>query len=130
MKEYVSWEDVDRFITSVSNRVNSLEFSGAELDGVYGLPRGGLVFAVMLSHRLDLPLLLAPTNRSLIVDDICDSGESLVHYVNNSSSEDKHKQRPLVCTMYYKENALNVVPDYYMKEKSNKWIVFPWESED
>lgn len=130
MKEYVSWEDVDCFITAVADKVKLLEFEGAELDGVYGLPRGGLVFAVMLSHRLHLPLLLAPSNRSLIVDDICDSGESLVHYMNNSSSKDERNERPLVCTLYYKENALNVTPDYYMKEKSDKWIVFPWESED
>lgn len=122
MKQYVDWKDVEYFVNEVAHEYRSKEF-----DGVFGLPRGGLVFAVMLSHRLNLPLLMAPTNKSLIVDDICDSGESLVHYIQNSSSEDEVKERPTVCTMYYKENKLGVVPDYYMFTKSDVWIVFPWE---
>lgn len=122
MEVYVDWKDVEYFVNEVAHEYRSKEF-----DGVFGLPRGGLVFAVMLSHRLNLPLLMAPTNKSLIVDGICDSGESLVHYIKNSSSEDEVKERPTVCTMYYNENKLGVVPDYYMFIKSDRWIVFPWE---
>ena len=121
-KEYVTWEQVEHFVKQVAARYEVLQF-----DGVFGLPRGGLVFAVMLSHRLKLPLLMAPTNKSLIVDDICDSGESLVHYIKNSSSENSNEARPIVCTMYCKPNKLGVVPDYYMLQKSDRWVVFPWE---
>lgn len=122
MKSYVDWKDVEHFVNEVAH-----EYRDREFDGVFGLPRGGLVFAVMLSHRLNLPILMAPTNKSLIVDDICDSGESLIHYIKNSSSEDDVNERPTVCTMYYKPNRLRVVPDYYMFTKSDSWIVFPWE---
>ena len=102
MKKYVTWEEVDNFIDKVCSR-----YSSTTLSGVYGLPRGGLIFAVMLSHRLNIPLLSAPSHNCLIVDDICDSGESLLHYVRNSSGEyftDKYH----IVTMYYKENELCV----------------------
>ena len=127
MKEYVSWEDVEHFIDSVDEVCSQFDF---QFDGVYGVPRGGLVFAVMLSHRMHLPLLLAPTNKSLIVDDICDSGESLIHYVKNSSSESQNSQKPVIVTMYYKNNELGVQPDYYLNEKGDNWIVFPWENKE
>lgn len=121
MKRYVTWEEVDNFIDKVCSR-----YSSTALSGVYGLPRGGLIFAVMLSHRLNIPLLSAPSHNCLIVDDICDSGESLLHYVRNSSGEyftDKYH----IATMYYKENKLCVEPEFYSDIKGNDWIVFPWE---
>lgn len=119
--EIVTWKDVDEFIDSVVEQLND-----EALTGVYGLPRGGLVFAVMLSHRLNVPLLAAPANNCLIVDDICDSGESLLHYVNDASG-DKSKHYVTV-TMYMKSNEL-VEPDIWLKTKSDKWVVFPWESQ-
>lgn len=123
MFEVVTWKDVDKFINHVVKRINSMD--EPNITGVYGLPRGGLIFAVMLSHRLDIPLLMAPANNCLIVDDICDSGESLLHYVNDSSGDgSKHY---ITATMYMKENQL-VKPNIWWKEKTDKWILFPWES--
>ena len=121
MKMYVSWNMVDEFIDIIKMKYKDHKFTG-----VYGLPRGGLIFAVILSHRLGVPMLMAPVKGCLIVDDICDSGESLLHYRKNSSGEDIEGWYTIV-TMFYKENKLGIVPDYYMIEKKNDWIVFPWE---
>lgn len=118
-KKYVTWHDVDRFVYNVT-------YEYPNITGVYGLPRGGLTLAVMISHRLDVPMLASPCKGCLIVDDICDSGESLLHFVNNSSDPDASNDY-IIATMYYKENKLNIVPDYYQYEKGDKWIVFPWE---
>lgn len=120
MKRYVAWNEVGQFIHAVGDNCDV-----TNLDGVYALPRGGLVLAVMISHRYNIPLLLAPTTNSLIIDDICDSGESLLHYFKNSSSEDQ-TARPVIMTMFAKKNNL-VTPDYYLFEKEYDWIVFPWE---
>lgn len=117
----VTWDMVEQFVEAVRK-----EYTGVRLDGVYGLPRGGLIFAVMLSHKLNIPLLSSPTKHSLVVDDICDSGESLLHYYKNSS-DPECIERTQICTMFYKENKLGVVPDYWMYQKENDWIVFPWE---
>lgn len=119
-KEYVTWQMVDNFCERVVERYCDLGITG-----VYGLPRGGLVFAVMLSHRLHVPMLVSPTKGCLIVDDICDTGESLIHYVKNSSGLDKPTYH--IVTMYYKQNELGIKPEMYGHDKEDKWVVFPWE---
>lgn len=118
-KVYVTWEQVEDFIASVIAK-----YKDQNLSGVYGLPRGGLIFAVMISNRMNIPMLSAPTENCLIVDDICDSGESLYHYVRNSSGE---KVNYFIVTMFRKDNALGINPDFSMFEKGTDWIVFPWE---
>ena len=120
MKEYVTWDEVRDFIYG---KVAPMHLDEA-FTGVYGLPRGGLCLAVMISHALNIPMLAAPASGCLIVDDICDSGESLVHYYKNSSGE---RQNYRIATLYYKENALGVVPDLYDFVKRDNWVVFPWE---
>lgn len=120
VKEYVTWKQVENFICAAVDL-----YEEENISGVYGLPRGGLIFAVMLSHRLNVPMLAAPVDGCLIVDDICDSGESLLHYVENSSGIVKNKYR--IATMYYKKNDFGIVPDFYQFKKDNKWVVFPWE---
>lgn len=41
-KKYVTWNDVDRFVYNVTAEYPNIT-------GVYGLPRGGLTLAVMIS---------------------------------------------------------------------------------
>ena len=120
-KQHVTWKEVEDFVREVKTRSESL------YTGVYGVPRGGLVLSVMISHALSIPLLHAPTNGCIIVDDICDSGETLLHYANNTSGDKKSDYH--IVTMFYKQNKLNIVPEYYANEKKDKWIVFPWEVE-
>ena len=124
MKKYVSWNEVNKFVQQVVHR-----YAEHDIPGVYGLPRGGLVLAVMISHRLNIPMLMSPVEGCLLVDDICDSGESLVHYTKNTSAEiDKPSYH--IVTMYFKENRLGVLPEMYSYQKGNDWIVFPWEEDE
>ena len=122
-KVYVTWKSVDNFVDIVDNFIRNQH---PTCPGVYGIPRGGLVFAVMLSHKLSIPMLMSPVEGCLIVDDICDSGESLVHYVKNSSSADKPKY--IIATMFYKDNRLDIRPDIYWRIKGEDWIIYPFES--
>ena len=69
-KEYVSWEDVEEFIQFLANNSNNFK----EFNGVYGPARGGLIYAVIISNRYDIPFLGAPQKGCLCIDDICDSG--------------------------------------------------------
>lgn len=119
----VTWEQVNEYLNTIAEKVDNKDISG-----VYGIPRGGLVLAAWLSHKLYVPLLSAPANRCIIIDDICDSGESLMHYCKQSSTPDEDKRKGyFITTMFYRQNDLNIVPDYYYDVKGNKWIVFPWE---
>ncbi len=119
-KHYVTWDEVEQFITDVAKRY---EFAG--LTGVYGIPRGGMCLAARLSYKMDIPLLAAPFKGCLIVDDISDTGETLIHYARNTSGGGVSKGYHIV-TMYYRNGSL-VEPEYYKYTKEEKWIVFPWE---
>lgn len=105
MKKYITWDEVTAYVEAVRDKYKDLN-----LCGVYGLPRGGLVLAVMISHKLNIPLLMSPAEGCLIVDDICDSGETLLHYKKNSSAIQKPKY--IITTMIYKQGAF-VIPEYY-----------------
>lgn len=116
----VNDSQVKKFVRSLKDK-----YADSNLPGVFGIPRGGLVPAVMISHALNIPLLLAPVEGCLIVDDVCDSGESLLHYVRDSSGTKSKKY--LVATIYCKEGAA-VTPDLFLyTKKDNTWLVFPWE---
>lgn len=111
-KVYVTWSDVDEFITLLSSHMNMKLFTG-----VYGPARGGLIFAVIISNKFNLPFLGAPQIGCLCVDDICDTGDTALAWRNKGYT---------IATMFYKKGS-KVVPDYWMMEKEDKWIVFPWE---
>lgn len=117
-KIFVTWEDVEDYIEYVAKSTRDIEF-----EGVYGIPRGGVVLAVMLSDRLGIPMLMAPCKGALIVDDIADSGRSLCHYTENDTQFNQYA----ITTFFYHPRS-SVKPDWFFKEKTEgSWIVFPWE---
>ena len=119
-KWYVSWEEVEEFIAKVIEH-----FKDSNISGVYGIPRGGIVLASILSYKMNVPMLLAPYKNCIIIDDIADTGETLLHYDRNSSENGVKKGYHIV-TMFYKETS-QVKPEFYMHLKTDKWIVYPWE---
>jgi hypoxanthine phosphoribosyltransferase len=129
MKEFITWEQYDDYITKIFDWVDQLQrYQGLNIGAVYGLPRGGLPIAVSLSHQLNLPLLMSYDDRKvvtdkqiLIVDDIADTGKTLNHY--------KDEERNIIVTLHFHEES-TVRPDFYCEEKGDKWIVYPWERED
>ena len=116
----VTWNDVEFFVRTVANL-----YRDAKITGVYGIPRGGIILASLLSYRLDVPMLLAPCRNCIVIDDISDTGETLLHFDRNSSDNGKNKGYHIV-TMFYKKESL-VKPEFYMYEKTDAWIVYPWE---
>lgn len=109
----VQWEEVYKYI----NSLKKLYFIPT---GIYGIPRGGLVLAVMISHLLDIPLLQAPCKDCIVVDDIADTGITLQHYKEKGY---------FITTMFYHKQS-KVVPDFWKYEKKDCWIAFPWEKEN
>ena len=86
--------------------------------GIHGIPRGGLVLAVALSHRLELPLLPEPQPGCLVVDDVFETGCTLAPHRQLAGVE-------LVVWISKAEplwwRAVEVSP-------KAEWIVFPWEN--
>jgi hypoxanthine phosphoribosyltransferase len=115
-KEYYKWTE---FAEDVEKIVAELKKNGRKFDGVFGVPRGGLILAVCLSHRLGIPLLAsAASKNALVVDDIADSGATL---------KPRYGKNFIVTIYYHRQSA--VVPDIWLREKTDKWVVFPWEAE-
>jgi hypoxanthine phosphoribosyltransferase len=120
-KVYVTWEDIDNYINRL---VENLNEKGIKPSGVYAPPRGGLIFATLLSYKMDIPLLLNASKNCIIIDDIADSGRTLQHFTENDTQFNKY----YITTMYYHPRS-TVIPDFYMHEKNDEWIVFPYEYE-
>ena len=118
-KVYVSWKDMEDFANDL---INEMKTSNFQPTGIYGVPRGGLILATLISYKLDIPLLLNASKGCLIVDDIADSGRTLLHYTENDTQFNKY----FIATMFYHKRSI-VTPNYYKFEKTDKWIIFPWE---
>ena len=117
----VDWQQLEGYVERLAEKIE--KEMGDKIPGVFGLPRGGLVPAVMLSHKLDVPLLLAPCEGCVVVDDIADTGISLKHYADKGFK---------IAVIWYKPRS-SVKPDFYaVKDARSKlggsWIVFPWET--
>ena len=69
--QVLSWAQFDQAVQQLASR-----FAGSAVNGVYGVPRGGLCLAVAIRHASDRPLLSAPDTSSLIVDDFYETGRT------------------------------------------------------
>ena len=111
----VSWETIKELVRVVGKKTI---FDFPNIDSVMGLPRGGLIPAVLISHEIDLPFVLHPGKNTLVVDDINDTGETLSKAPGAYWATLHHKP-----TSKFQHN-------FYAKEVSDQWIVYPWERED
>ena len=120
----MSWNDIDRAINRLVASINSSE---VKLEAVGGMPRGGLIPAVLLSHRLNIPFVSQAniggiSGNILIVDDICDSGKTLKRF--------KYEDNVYTATLHWKQSA-EYQPNYFWEiAYENEWIVYPWENKD
>lgn len=118
-KFFLDW---DEYIYYINRLIRKIKQSKIKFDSVYGVPRGGLFPATIISHQLDIEfveILNCRLSRNmLIVDDICDTGETI-----DSLNFDKTKCK--VATIF-KHKKCPIVPDFFAKQNS-KWVVFPYE---
>jgi hypoxanthine phosphoribosyltransferase len=114
-KIYLSWDDINILVEDLCQTILS---SGAQITSVTGIQRGGLIPAVMISHKLNIPYVSRINKDTLVVDDICDTGETL-----------KSSIALYTATLHYKPTA-SYTPDFYAKETGTEWLVYPWERKD
>ena len=125
MKEFVSWELIDDCVTDIAFH---LKDTGKDFVGVFGIPRGGVILAVMLSHKLDIPYITefwrVGDGDIVVIDDIADTGKTFQFYKEQPETKDAH-----YVTIHEHKQSI-VKPDYSVLYKEDKWIVYPWETED
>ena len=118
----VSWKDFDEMMEELAQNIKS---SPIKPKYIYGVSRGGLVPAVVLSHKLDgVPITFNPSEDFvLFIDDISDEGKSLTYYTSLSKCF-------ATATLFIKKDT-EFVPDFYIEEVDRgTWVLFPWEKEN
>ena len=116
--KYLTWEQFDSVCKEIHIWAKDKKFNS-----IYGPPRGGLVLAVKLSHLLEIPLIVSKddiTPRTLIVDDITDTGKTMEKF--------RQKGNKIATIFYHKQST--VIPDKWFFEKTDKWVIYPWENSE
>lgn len=124
-KLYLSWKWVDEQINKIGDKLE-----GIDLEFVAGIPRGGLIPAVMMSHAFGIKYISYSSakmlpgdlrNKTLVVDDISDTGETM---------EEASKLKFITATLSIRTGTKTL--PYYFGELINddRWLVFPWEKLD
>lgn len=129
VKQQIKWEEINLLVENLANKIES---SNLLIREIYGLPRGGLIPAVMLSHRMKIPMSKGTiTSNTLIVDDICDSGVTFQNIFNRHQTEYAFPFYVKTACLHYKPHTSVFEPRFYASEwSSDDWIVYPWERED
>lgn len=127
-KSFISWDEFNENVEKLVSKIKNVDY-------IVGIPRGGLILAVTLSHKLDikhmtvdhlekledLNFLNYDRKKILIVDDISDSGQTLKYY---------KKAGYTTATLDVRSTTITK-PDYYVNWIDNAdWIVYPWERKD
>jgi len=118
----VSWNEYQELVETLSDQLRVAQ-PVHQWDVVNGIPRGGVIIAVSMSHILDIPYAEQSNcvdNRVLLLDDIVDSGRTMKPYVGHFHTGSLFVRR-----------GSRVVPTYYSEIiEDDTWIVFPWEVEE
>ena len=129
-KQYISWKEVENLVDILHT---SILQSGKKFDYICGIPRGGLIPAVMLSHKLIIPYHLDIDSYYvgedyLYVDDICETLDKLVKKYQTLFSFPFNLK---TAVLHYKPHTSRIEPTFYSSIwGSDTWIVYPWEAKD
>lgn len=105
----------DAYIKDVAELAKQIDAS--KYKNIYGIPRGGVLVALELSKHLGLPVADDPTEDSLIVDDLIDSGRTLAIYPNHDTA-----------VIYRKKNSPKL--ETFCAREVDGWIVFFYDKKD
>jgi len=110
---YYTWEEFDDAVRRTPKPI---------ADALCPIPRGGLAYALALSHKFGLPIVERPTNKSVLVDDIADTGRTHLQY--------KIKWRSVPVHVLLRRETLSPIGINAVDTFTEDWIVFPWENKD
>jgi hypoxanthine phosphoribosyltransferase len=128
-KRYVSWNEIDELVNSLTQQIAQ---SGIQFENIFGLQRGGLIPAVMVSHKLGIPMTKGTISpNTLIIDDICDSGVTFANFFETHQKEYAFPFNLNFACLHYKPQTSVFEPTFYSSIwNSNDWLSYPWERED
>ena len=149
-KLWYDWKEMRRDVNTLCRDITLDKF---DPQVIVGISRGGLLPGVMMSHWLQKPfkpvkaslrdfpewedyLPKKTDERVLIVDDICDSGETFTRMKSYIKGPRLNQPLELPTEVRFASlwwnNECDFEPHYYVQECAKDtegiWIHFPWES--
>lgn len=144
--EIVSWDQSYQMTFYLFEKITEDEFFP---DVIVGIARGGWIPARLLAdfygnrrtanikiefyddtvRASEDPIITQEISENvegkvvLVVDDVADSGKSLIAAVEHIKKMNPKEIR--TATLYYKRHSI-LKPDYFIKE-TKAWVVYPWE---
>jgi hypoxanthine phosphoribosyltransferase len=116
-KIYLSWDDTMDLVNILCEKIIT---DLPNIDSVHGIKRGGLIPAVLISHKLGLPWSDVMLPNTLVIDDICDTGVTLNNTIGCYTA-----------VLYHKPHTSCYTPNIYaQKHDGDEWIIYPWERKD
>jgi hypoxanthine phosphoribosyltransferase len=116
-KIYLSWDDISQLVDTLCEKIIT---EIPNIDSVFGITRGGLIPAVLVSHKLNLPWSNVMLPNTLVIDDIADTGKTLKNTVGCHTA-----------TLHYKPHTSCFKPTIYAKlHEGDEWVIYPWERND
>lgn len=144
----VSWQEVERLVDSISSQIKK------KYNVIIGINRGGLVPSVLLSqvtkirhgvttiesyqgqskskkckvsYHVSMIGNLEPKSKVLLVDDIADSGHSLIEVMKILKNLGCKESNIDTATLHYKMQS-KFKPTFYGKKVPDyDWLNYPWE---
>ena len=142
-KKAVSYEYISFIVDLLAQRV------GTDYDYIIGIGRGGLIPATMLAYKLNKkvlafgvqtynnqiqdtnyylyqqPNLLPAKSKYLVVDDICDSGNTFGIFKKLYSENKLHTFE--YAALFAKDKSSHMVDYYGLSVSEGIWLDFSWE---
>ena len=149
-KRYVTWADIESYVNHVIFDMYKDKWIP---DYIVGLTRGGLIPAVMLSHKINVPMHTLKVSlrdhaeheenlwledevsdgaKVLVVDDINDTGATLNQIVHDWRLQNLPGHNVKFAVLFDNlSSGFSQKVDYCATEinkaEHDEWIVFPWE---
>ena len=147
-KKKYSFNKIEQIVNSITHKMQQDKYKPNK---IVTLARGGFIPARLMARNLFVkkmysigltlynqddkktfptiyqPLIgdFNPNDKILIIDDIVDSGESIV--IPRNMLQVKGITNIKTCSVFYKQCSA-YTPDYYGKiVPDDEWVVFPWE---
>ena len=145
-KLWYKWDEMRRDVNTLCRTITLDKF---DPQVIVGLSRGGLTPGVMMSHWFQKPfkpikasirdfpdweeyLPKKTDERVLIVDDICDSGETFLKIQEHLKNASDLPVEVKFASLWW-NNECEFKPHYYVqdcaKDTNNIWIHFPWTTD-
>jgi hypoxanthine phosphoribosyltransferase len=116
-QKILRWEDI---IISVDKICGWIKPELSNISSIHGISKGGLIPAVMISHKLNIPYVSTPIKNTITIDDICNSGVTLRDYDSTWKG-----------ALYYKTLTSCFCPNVWGVEyNDDEILVFPWETDN